>query len=152
MCLPTYFISQPRERYRSFGAMSAARVVLSGFEDLPAPGFHLRNGDASDAKSLLVRPAFPAGYHWVPVAGVAPENALEVLDAYIMSALYQLENKPPAETTEARRRKMAIVLGTSRAVMTKYYRLAYADFIGDELAAAVINAKAEANGKFTCQS
>ncbi|KAK8970408.1 hypothetical protein KSP40_PGU005547 [Platanthera guangdongensis] len=129
--------------------MSAARVVLSAFEDPPVPDFHLRNGDASDSRSLLVRPSLPAGYRWVPVAGVAPEDALVVVEAYIMSALYQLENNPPAETTKAGRRKMAIVLGTSRAVMTGYYRLTYTDFIGDELAAVVINARPAANGKFT---
>lgn len=111
---------------------------FSGFEDLS--DCNLKNGDPVDARPLVVKPAIPEAYHWAPIGGLAPEDAVTAVDVHVSSQLYQMASHPDTKLTEPQRRKAAIVLGVSRAVMTKYYRLRPEDFIGGELAGPYINA------------
>jgi hypothetical protein len=120
------------------------REVFPGFDNLPS--FDIRNGDASTATSILVRPTIPVSYHWVPLGGIDPIDATQAIDGYIKSALVQLENNPPPSMTAAQRRKAAIAVGTARATITAFYRLLPGDIIGGELNSTYMNATKQANG------
>jgi hypothetical protein len=125
-------------------------TAFPGFSNIPT--FDIRNGDPSEATSILVRPTIESGFHWAPVGGVTHVNALNCIEGFIRCAYAQSFSSTVGNPSEAKRKKLAIVLGTARAVMTCYYRLTSTDIIGGELGSVRLNAVVAANGtvSYTC--
>lgn len=121
-----------------------ANTVIPGFDLIPV--FDIRNGEVADARSVLVRPTIPAGYHWAPLGGVTPANAMRAVEGFIRCALAQAEAIPVATMGAEKRRKLAIVIGTARAVITAYYRIGTTNIIGGELGPTLLNVVTDANG------
>lgn len=98
------------------------------------PSFDIRNGDPSDAKSLLVKATIPVGYHWVPVSGVTPNTAMSSMEGFIRSQTEQLAAHPPIGMGAAQIRKAGICLGVARAVATNLFSVTAQDLIPGETA------------------
>ena len=101
--------------------------------------YSLRNGKPEEIEPYLLTAAIPSVYHWVPINNLAPKDALRCIDGFIRCYMFRLANNPPPETTDVVRRKMAIILGTCRAVMTTNYDLLVDDLNAKELTDPVLS-------------
>uniref|UniRef100_A0A1J3FQY6 Uncharacterized protein n=1 Tax=Noccaea caerulescens TaxID=107243 RepID=A0A1J3FQY6_NOCCA len=103
--------------------------------------YSLRNGTPDEIEPYLLTAAIAAKYHWVPINGAAPQDALRCVDGYIRSYLYKLSPTGNAATPEAntKARKEAIALGICRAVMSANFELLPADINPQELAPPVLS-------------
>jgi hypothetical protein len=102
------------------------------------PTFDIRNGDVSDARSLLMKATIPVAYHWVPVANCAPTQAMGNIEGFIKGHISYLTANMPATTTAATVRKLGICLGVARAVATAYYSIGNTDLVQAETADAIL--------------
>jgi hypothetical protein len=98
--------------------------------------FNIRNGTPEEACSLLVRPAIAECFHWSPIDGMPPDAAIRYIKAYIDVAHTQLDVQ--ADWTPAKKRKIAMAIGVTRAVATAYYRVIPADLTPGETAPSLL--------------
>ncbi|KAL9324224.1 hypothetical protein ACSQ67_009081 [Phaseolus vulgaris] len=80
----------------------------------------------------------PRAYHWVPVNGISPRDAVSHIEVFIKSALYQIECNPPKNMTAENRRLKAVVIGAMRAAITTMYEITLPDLSANETAPPVI--------------
>lgn len=109
--------------------------------------FDIRNGPLSSAKSLLVKPTIGAAWHWRPVEGLPPHLAVKHVSAYIRTYAAAVAELAAGEYTDQNKRKIAIVLGTARAVCTELYNLEAPDFIPGETKPPMLCAVMAANNE-----
>ena len=111
------------------------QIIINDVSPFTTPvTFNLRNGDVTEAKSLLVNATVAPVWHWRTIQGLPPEQALKNVDAYIKSAYVSLTSPLPTGWSVGQARKAAIVLGTARAVTTERYRITAQDLIPEESA------------------
>lgn len=115
-------------------------VAIPGFGSLPH--FNIRNGNAEQAMSLLIKPTIAASYHWISITGMPPARAMEYADALVLEHIAHLTAHNPGAWTAERIRKAAIILGVTRAIATKYYELAETDIIPGERADSALQFRA----------
>jgi hypothetical protein len=108
--------------------------------------FDIRNGDPSSVKPIMVKATLAQEYRWPVITGMPHTEAVKNYDLFVRAHMYQLARHGPTGEDEATRRKKAIVLGVSRAVMTTYYRLGEADLIPGEVGERVANVEVGAQG------
>jgi len=122
-------------------------------EDLGAlqtlKAFSIRNGDVSAAKSLLIRPAVPAMFHWCPISGMQPQDAIENVGAFVRVAYAQMLLGSEPTVSNELKRKRALILGVVRAVVTQLYEITDSDIIPGERAQPILVATKGQNGRYT---
>ncbi|GAV70102.1 hypothetical protein CFOL_v3_13600 [Cephalotus follicularis] len=126
------------------GVVPFPRSNWTLFTELPT--FDLRNGDLSDVTSVVIKAPIATPYHWTPIQGLAPVDAVKAMDEYIISHMAQMTRNPPSGLSPAQVRKAAICLGVARAVTTTFYRISDGDLIPGERATPVLIAGKDETG------
>ncbi|KAL3620235.1 hypothetical protein CASFOL_035147 [Castilleja foliolosa] len=78
-------------------------------------------------------------FYWVPMNGLNPKRALDCIDGFIRCYRYRLATMTPEGWDSDDTRLASIVLGVSRAVMTRSYDLKIDDINAHELAAPLLS-------------
>lgn len=114
--------------------MSVPMIPLAVGDVPNIPVFDIRNGPVADARNIYVRPTIAAAYRWVGVRNLPVNDAAENVGAFIRSAWAQISLNAPAGMDAATQRKVAIVLGVGRSIMTTFYQINVNDLTPGELA------------------
>nr|DAD29958.1 TPA_asm: hypothetical protein HUJ06_031426 [Nelumbo nucifera] len=101
----------------------------------------MRNGDLSEARSMLIKSTIPTAYHWRPIANVNPNDTISRTPTFIRVAHAGLAAHRPQGMTDAQMRKVAIILGVVCALTTELYRITANDLIFGESAESTVQAR-----------
>lgn len=125
--------------------VTAAATTPPDFQGEILPGlvncksYSLRNGTPEEIEPYLLTSAIPAAYHWVPINGLSPADALRCVDGFIRCYRYRFATNAPPDWSTENSRIAAIILGTTRAVIMNNYDIGIADINAQESAAPVLS-------------